>query len=235
MIEYASNLTELETIFTNMGFEKDESILSSNVWYYTAQKPETVTSTTPCFILTWEQGTRPFVYRNSAGDSITAFLAALSNTTGYSIKIEYYKLYNGGLIFRGVIGQTNNIVNITFDRMLCFAIIPSNNNSDWNIIYNTATNATGADYKLDTANGIVGTLATLTSSNTVNSLDISILTKVYNNRDGIIDGEVYYDIVPHASITDTLFTQVNGIDYVLGFGVTNQPYPRFAFRLADPT
>lgn len=234
MIEYASNLEEFQTIFEHMGFVRDTSA-ESTLMYFPAAGNYEPGDVGGYIILDWYYSSHnayPITYYSTNGGSITA-ITDMIQSAGYSIKVEYYKLYGGGVIFRACSSASANIVNASFSRMLNFAIFPLNDGDNWNIIFNTGTNATTSEPYLDSLDGTVGQFPHWIVERAVQSNNVSSLTRIYNNRNDIVDAEVYLDVVPHVNTIDTLFTQVDGVNYVLGFGVSNAQKLRYAFRLAD--
>ena len=122
---------DLEDAFTTMGFVEGTGA-DSGKWYYAN---DTVKHS--YFVLTYYSSATvtPIVYYDSVGtannmmDTMTAATQAM--------KIEYHKLYGGGVIFRAGRDTATSIVTAAYNRMLNFAIFPLNENAGWNVIFNT--------------------------------------------------------------------------------------------------
>lgn len=229
---YITSQAELEAAFREMGFVEGTTTPTGGRWYYQNAFP-TQDENTPYFTLNYYSSSTvtPIVYVDSAGTSNNMMETMTAATQ--VMKIEYYKLYGGGLIFRAARSAAADIATAAYNRMLNFAIFPLNNNAGWNVIYNTG-NQTTYTAKLDTLDNGVSNLYYISFSQLVTTMSAVNITRLYNNRNGFIDAEVYIVTVPLALNTEnTLFTTINGIGYLLGFGRANGNESRYAFRLAE--
>ena len=227
---YINNQTELEEAFTTLGFVEgtDEDV---GKWYYSND-----TSRMGYFELAYNTGnasTSPIIYHDSSGQ--VRNLYGQHNSGLPIIKLEYYLLYNGGICFRWVGGNSSTVVSVPFVNVMTVAIFSVNDGNGYNTIFNTGNSATALNMFLDDMHGIVNAFPHFNFVNNINSTNIIILSKAYDNKGGCIDGEAYIVTSPiPINSADQYFATINGIEYIITFGVSNAPNGRYAFRLADP-
>ena len=227
---YINNQTELEEAFTTLGFVEgtDEDV---GKWYYSND-----TSRMGYFKLTYSTSnvnTSPVTYYDSSGQ--VRSLYAQHNSSTPIIKLEYHLLYNGGICFRWMAGSSSTVISAPFTNVMTVAIFSVNDGNGYNTIFNIANSSTNLNLFLDDMHGIVNTLIHFNFVNNINSTNIIILSKAYDNKGGCIDGEVYIVTSPiPINSADQYFATINGIEYIITFGVSNAPNGKYAFRLADP-
>ena len=225
---YARNQEELEQAFTTMGFVEGTGD-DVGKWFFNAD-----TKRMAYFTLTYITTTSaasPIVYYDSSGQirNLYAQMAA-SNPI---LKIEYHELYNGGICFRWQSGSSANIESVVFVNNMTVAIFANSDNS-YSTIFNLANQGNTMTTYFDDMKGITSILPYIGFSGiTVQTTDIAILAKIYDNRNGMIDGEAYSVLTPVPNSNTPYFTTINNIEYIITFGVGNAPNGRFAFRLAD--
>lgn len=226
---YASNQEELEQAFTTMGFVEGTGD-DAGKWFF-----DNDTNKIGYFILTYIIGTSnasPIVYYDSSGQ--VRNLYAQMNSSTPILKIEYHKLYNGGICFRWQSGTNANIDSVGFVNNMTVAIFVNSDDS-YSTIFNLNNSSSSINMYFDDMKGITTYLPTFTfsGSTVVQTTNVVILAKLYNNRDGILDGEAYSVLTPVPNSNTSYFTTINNIKYIITFGVANAPNARFAFRLAD--
>lgn len=228
---YINNQTELEEAFTTLGFVEgtDEDV---GKWYYAND-----TSRMGYFELAYNTGNAnasPITYHDSSGQ--VRSLHGQHNSGTPIIKLEYYLLYNGGICFRWVAGNSSTVISVQFSNVMTVAIFPVNDGNGYNTIFNTSNSLSSLFLFLDDMHGIVNALQYFNFINNINSTNVIILSKAYNNKGGYIDGEAYVVTSPiPISSADQYFATINGIEYIITFGVSNAPNGKYAFRLTDPT
>lgn len=224
---YASNQEELEQAFITMGFVEGTGE-DVGKWFFNSD-----TKRMAYFTLTYittSAAASPIVYYDSSGQIRNLY--AQMTVANPILKIEYHELYNGGICFRWQAGTSANIDSIAFVNNMTVAIFMDNNG--YSTIFNTQSNSTSLGSYYDDMGGITTQLPILKfENNPVTTTTVVILSRVYNNRDGVIEGEVYYVLTPVPNSNTPYFTTVNDIKYIITFGVSNAPTGRFAFRLAD--
>lgn len=226
---YASNQEELEQAFTTMGFVEGTDD-DAGKWFFGND-----TNRMAYFTLTYitsNVNTSPIVYYDSSGQ--TRNLYAQMNSGSPILKIEYHELYNGGICFRWQSGTNANIDSVSFANSMTVAIFVNSDNS-YSTIFNLTNNSTSSiTIYFDDMKGITTYLPVFTfSGTTTQTTNVVILAKLYDNRDGILDGEAYSVLTPVPNSNTPYFTTVNNIKYIITFGVGNAPTGRLAFRLAD--
>lgn len=225
---YASNQEELEEAFTTLGFVEGTGD-DAGKWFFNAD-----TNKIGYFELTYTTSnvaTSPIVYHDSSGQ--TRNLYAQMTSANPILKIEYHELYNGGICFRWQSGTSANIDSMGFVNNMTVAIF-ANSDSSYSIIFNVANQVNTTTTYFDDMKGITTSLPTIGFSVApVQTTNAVILAKLYDNRDGILDGEVYSVLTPVPSSTNSYYTIVNNIKYIITFGVGNGSNGRLAFRLAD--
>lgn len=223
---YASSQEELEQAFTTMGFVEGTGN-DVGKWFFNAD-----TYKMGYFVLTYPTSTTniyPIVYHDSSGQ--TRNLYSQMSSSNPILKIEYHKLYNGGVCFRWVSSTSVNIGTANFMSIMTVAIFADNDG--YSVIFNTGSNINTLTLFYDDMQGITNNLPFFTYNQQIVTTEVVILSKVYDNRDGIIDGEVYNVLTPVPNSSNSYFATVDNVDYIITFGVGNAPNGRFAFRLAE--
>lgn len=226
---YASNQEELEQAFITMGFVEGTDD-DAGKWFFGND-----TKRMAYFTLTYITGnvnTSPIVYYDSSGQ--TRNLYAQMNVSTPILKIEYYELFNGGICFRWQSGTNVNIDSVSFTNSMTVAIFVNSDDS-YSTIFNLTNSTSSITTYLDDMEGITTYLPVFAFSGTPvqQTTNVVILAKLYNNRDGILDGEAYSVLTPVPNSNTPYFTTVNNIRYIITFGLSTAPTGRLAFRLAD--
>ena len=226
---YASNQEELEQAFTTMGFVEGTDD-DTGKWFFGND-----TNRMAYFTLTYVTtgvNTSPIAYHDSSGQ--TRNLYAQMNSSVPILKIEYHELYNGGICFRWQSGTSVNIDSVSFSNNMTVAIFVNSDNS-YSTIFNLSNSTSSISTYFDDMKGVTTYLPVFTFSGTPvqQTTTVVILAKLYNNRDGILDGEVYSVLTPVPNSNTPYFTTVNNIKYIITFGLSNAPTGRLAFRFAD--
>lgn len=226
---YASNQEELEQAFTTMGFVEGTGD-DVGKWFF-GNDTKRMAYFTLTYIIS-NSNASPIVYYDSSGQ--VRNLYAQMNGSIPILKIEYHELYNGGICFRWQSGTNANIDSVAFINNMTVAIF-ANSDSSYSTIFNLANQVNTMATYFDDMKGITTSLPYInfTGSTVVQTTNVVILAKLYDNRDGILDGEAYSVLTPVPNSITPYFTTVNNIKYIITFGVGNGPGGRLAFRLAD--
>ena len=225
---YVSNQEELEQAFTTMGFVEGTGD-DAGKWFFNAD-----TNKIGYFVLTYitsNANASPIVYHDSSGQIRNLYGQMNVNTP--ILKIEYHELYNGGICFRWQASTSANIDSASFVNNMTVAIFVNSDDS-YSTIFNLNNQVNSMTTYFDDMKGVTTSLPYIGfSSAPVQTANVVILAKLYNNRDEIMDGEVYSVLTPVPNSNTPYFTTVNNIKYIITFGIGNSPSGRLAFRLAD--
>lgn len=225
---YVHNQEELEQAFITMGFVEGTGE-DAGKWFFGND-----TNKIGYFALTYitaTANTSPIVYHDSSGQIRNLF--GQMNVNNPVLKIEYYRLYNGGICFRWVAGTSASIVSNVFVNNMTVAIF-TNGDDNYSTIFNLGSNVTMMDPYFDDMEGVVSNLPTIDFDGTlVYTTDVVIMSKLYNNRNGVIEGEAYSVLTPVPNSTSPYFTTINNIKYIITFGTSNGPNKKIAFRFTD--
>jgi len=225
---YVHNQEELERAFTTLGFIEGTSD-DVGKWFFGND-----TKRMAYFALTYTTttaNTSPIVYHDSSGQIRNLY--GQMNASNPVLKIEYHRLYNGGICFRWISGTSANIVSNAFVNNMTVAIF-NNGDDSYSTIFNTGSNPAALEPYFDDMEGVAFNLPIYSFNGAViRTTDVVILAKIYNNRNGVIEGDVYSVLTPVPDSSSPYYTTINNIKYIITFGTSNSSNGRFAFRLAD--
>lgn len=124
---------------------------------------------------------------------------ALANYTSATYCIaEYFEIINGGIAMRFAFGNDGTAALAT---PLQFAIVAKEDGSGFVYFF-----VVGGVMKYDNLSGVVSTPSNWTSNNIINTNNIAIITKIYDNIDSFIDAHARTALAIQAVSAASLYT-----------------------------
>lgn len=188
---------------TEMGFVND----GSDKYYYGADSEQKVKI----------EPTSGNIINVYCSDGTTNGYIASGSYSGFPLKIEYFELKNGGIVFRAKYVQyTTDAIAFPF----CFCVF-KNANNEYEYIYRAYISVITSAYKIyhdDNKGRITRILAPTTSALTDNTANVISLSGLYNQVDGFLPDDVKLCLICSNTLNGkkSYGVTIDGDTYVLG-------------------